>query len=57
MLTNESAYPPEMQLAAPSPDHYWPLLYAIGAADGGKAMLFNDDIVGRSLSMTSVIWH
>ena len=56
-LTNESAYPPEMQLAAPSPDHYWPLLYAIGAADGGKAMLFNDDIVGGSLSMPSVLWH
>lgn len=56
-LANEAAYPEELHLAAPTPEHWWPLLYAAGAADeNGPVQIFNDDIVGKSLSMTSVVF-
>ncbi|STZ75724.1 4,5-DOPA dioxygenase extradiol [Bergeriella denitrificans] len=55
-LRNERAYPPEFRLAAPTPEHYWPLLYAAGAAEGDEARIFNDEILGKSLSMTSAVW-
>lgn len=56
-LTDEAAYPGEIRLAAPSPDHWWPLLYAVGAADTDRVVqIFNDDIVGKSLSMTSAVF-
>ncbi|WP_424244137.1 4(,)5-DOPA dioxygenase extradiol [Elusimicrobium posterum] len=45
----------EMQLAVPVADHYIPLLYALALKDkGDKVSLFNDKIVGGSLSMTSL---
>lgn len=56
-LSSEEAYPDSFYLAAPTPEHYWPLLYVSAAADGDKAVIFNDDLVGKSLSMTSVIWQ
>ncbi|MDO4640721.1 MAG: 4,5-DOPA dioxygenase extradiol [Neisseria sp.] len=55
-LANEQAYPEALRLAAPTPEHYWPLLYIAGAAQTDEPIcLFNDDIVGKSLSMTSVL--
>ena len=43
------------RLSAPTPDHFLPLLYALAQHDDGQAVaLFNDEIVGGALSMTSV---
>lgn len=57
-LIDKSQYPsPDFQLATATPDHWWPLLYCLGAADSTQSVqIFNDDIVGRSLSMTSFIF-
>jgi 4,5-DOPA dioxygenase extradiol len=44
---------PEAALAAPDPEHFIPLLYALGAADPGEVPeVFNDEVFS-SLSMTS----
>lgn len=45
----------EALLAIPTPDHYWPLMYALGLK-GAKddVSFFNDKAVGGSLTMTSV---
>jgi 4,5-DOPA dioxygenase extradiol len=43
------------QLAIPSPDHYLPLIYALGLKQKGEQLsLFNDKLLAGSLSMTSV---
>ena len=43
------------RLSAPTPEHFLPLLYALAQHDDGQAVeLFNDEIVGGALSMTSV---
>ncbi len=43
------------QLAVPTPDHYLPLLYALGLQLPGEPLqLFNDSLLAGSLSMTSV---
>ncbi len=43
------------KLAIPTPDHYYPLLYALGLQEKGEsAPLFNDTAVAGSLTMTSV---
>lgn len=45
------------KLAIPTPDHYWPLVYALGASNSSDdAIFFNDELVGGSLTMTSVIF-
>jgi 4,5-DOPA dioxygenase extradiol len=45
-------------LAAPTPEHFWPLLYVLGArAPGDRAKLFNDRIEHGSLSMTSFVFE
>ena len=45
------------QLAIPTPDHYYPLLYALGVQDShDEISFFNDKAVGGSLTMTSVKW-
>ncbi len=42
-------------LAVPSPDHYYPLLYALGLQGKNESTsFFNDKVVGGSLNMTSV---
>ncbi len=42
-------------LAIPTPDHYYPLLYTLGAClPGEEPRFFNDRAVGGSLTMTSV---
>ena len=43
------------RLSAPTPEHFLPLLYVLAQHDDGQAVeLFNDEIVGGALSMTSV---
>lgn len=45
-----------MQYAVPSPDHYLPLIYTLGLKDKSEEIsLFNDELIGGSLSMTSVL--
>ena len=42
-------------LAVPTPDHYYPLLYALGLQGKNESTtFFNDKVVGGSLNMTSV---
>jgi 4,5-DOPA dioxygenase extradiol len=44
-----------MQLAVPTPDHYYPLMYALALKTNSDSIsLFNDKMVAGSLSMTSV---
>jgi 4,5-DOPA dioxygenase extradiol len=44
-----------VQLAIPTPDHYYPLIYTLGMSSEADAIrLFNDEMVGGSLNMTSV---
>lgn len=48
----------EMQMAAPSPDHFLPLLYILGLkVEDEKVSFFNDKAVMGSLTMTSVMIH
>lgn len=43
------------QLAIPTPDHFLPLIYVLGAMhEGEKIELFNDRLIAGSLSMTSL---
>lgn len=43
------------QLAIPTPDHYLPLIYTLGLKGKSEELsLFNDKLVGGSLSMTSI---
>jgi 4,5-DOPA dioxygenase extradiol len=45
-----------MQLAVPTPDHYLPLIYILGLKRKDEPIrLFNDKVVGGSISMTSAI--
>lgn len=47
-----------VQKAIPTPDHYLPLLYVLGIVEDNDTMtLFNDRLVGGSLSMTSILIH
>jgi len=47
-----------VQKAIPTPDHYLPLLYVLGITEDNDTMiLFNDRLVGGSLSMTSILIH
>ena len=44
-----------VQLAIPTPDHYFPLIYSLGLSDEKEPFeFFNDQLVGGSLNMTSV---
>lgn len=46
----------EAKLAVPTPDHYYPLLYALSLQKKKEdARLFNDKAVGGSVTMTSVV--
>ena len=43
------------QLAIPSPDHFFPLIYSLGLKQNSDSIsLFNDKLVAGSLSMTSL---
>ena len=44
-----------LQLAIPTPEHYLPLIYTLGLKEKQEELsLFNDKLLGGSLSMTSV---
>lgn len=46
------------ELAVPTPDHFYPILYILGAAyDDDKISVYNDDCVLGSLSMTSFVFE
>lgn len=56
-LVNYQAIGKSAQLAVPTPDHYYPLLYAAGiAGNKAEATIFNDVAMGGSLTMTSIMW-
>jgi 4,5-DOPA dioxygenase extradiol len=42
--------------ALPTNEHYLPLLYAVGAADGGKPGFFNEKFFAASVSMRCVVF-
>ena len=43
------------KLAIPTPDHYYPMIYTLGLSDEKENIaLFNNELVGGSLNMTSV---
>ncbi len=45
----------ELQYAIPTPDHFLPLIYTLGLKKKSEELaLFNDELIGGSLSMTSV---
>ncbi|WP_237729310.1 4,5-DOPA-extradiol-dioxygenase [Schlesneria paludicola] len=54
-LINYTKHNRAFQLAAPTPEHYLPMLYAIAlAGKDEKVTFFNDAIVASSISMTSL---
>jgi len=54
-LVNYEALGRDAMLSAPTPDHYLPLLYVLGAAKGGDTASFPvSGFDGGSISMTSV---
>ena len=46
---------PDVALGIPTPEHYLPLLYALGARREGDAIRIFNDAVTSSLAMTSVM--
>ena len=54
-LINYEKLGKSVQLAIPTPDHYYPLIYSLGlSTETEEIQLFNDEMVGGSLNMTSV---
>lgn len=54
-LVNYSSLGREAMLAIPTPEHYLPLMYTLGAKNNKDGIsFFNDKAVGGSLTMTSV---
>ncbi|HWF00134.1 MAG TPA: 4,5-DOPA dioxygenase extradiol [Caulobacteraceae bacterium] len=48
----------DAQMAAPTPEHFWPMLYVLGARrPTDRVRLFNDRIEHGSLGMTSFIFE
>ncbi|SEJ06009.1 Aromatic ring-opening dioxygenase, catalytic subunit, LigB family [Propionispira arboris] len=55
-IINYEVFGKPAQWSVPTPDHYYPLLYMIGAADADdKVKVYNDACVMGSLSMTSYL--
>ena len=48
---------PEAAYAVPTPDHYLPLAYCLGAADGDQVTVFNNVCNLGSMAMTGFIWE
>ena len=56
-LVNYGKMGAEVAQAIPTPEHYLPVLYTLGArSSADQPVLFNDVLLGGSLSMTSVMW-
>ena len=54
-LINFKKHGTALQNAVPTPDHYLPLIYTLGLKKKTEEIsLFNDELIGGSLSMTSV---
>jgi 4,5-DOPA dioxygenase extradiol len=54
-LMSYATIDPDMRLAVPTPEHFLPLLYVLGARRRGEeAVFFNDKVVMGSVSMTCV---
>lgn len=54
-LINYESLSPSAKLAVPTPDHYFPLMYALGLQSrADEPLFFNDKLVAGSLNMTSV---
>ena len=54
-LINYKTYSKALQLSAPTPEHYLPMLYAIALRNKNENVYyFNDALVGGSFSMTSL---
>nr|MCU0385829.1 4,5-DOPA dioxygenase extradiol [Flavihumibacter sp.] len=54
-LMDYSSLGKEAQLAIPTPEHYLPLLYSLALQGPSDTIdFFNDQLVGGSLTMTSV---
>lgn len=46
----------DARLSVPTPDHFWPLLYVLGARYPGEAATLNPDFIHhKSLGMTSIL--
>jgi len=55
-LTRLSTLPKPYQLSVPTPEHYIPLLYALGTKkENENISFFNDKVIMGSLAMTSLI--
>jgi 4,5-DOPA dioxygenase extradiol len=55
---NFAALGEDARRAAPTPEHFWPLLYVLGARlPGDRARLVNDRVEHGSLGMTSVVFE
>lgn len=55
-LVNYKTYSKALQLSAPTPDHYLPMIYSIALrGKNEKVSYFNDAVVGGSFSMTSML--
>lgn len=48
---------PEAAYAVPTPEHYLPLIYCLGAADGNRAEVFNNVCNLGSMAMTGFVWE
>lgn len=48
---------PEAAYAVPTPDHFLPLIYCLGAADGDQVRVFNNVCNLGSMAMTGFIWE
>ena len=48
---------PHASYAAPTPDHYLPLIYTMGASESAKPTVFNQSYNSGSLSMTGFIFE
>lgn len=57
-LINYKGFGKAGELAIPTPDHYFPLLYILGMKNPkDEISFFNDKVVGGSLTMTSVLFQ